>query len=691
MKANSLRDLLKEGDRIAVSNITGREAMKVSRTSQLYCKNITAGWALGKGGQTIAIPKGRDIEVFGQFEDLIDTLPEEHKPNKIIVYSPPEAVYGDVKEAIEHGKPYVETIYVITENVSIEVTAKLRRLCDLEGVDIVGCNTLGIINVHERVRVGAVGGDAPDETFLPGSACVISNSGNLVNTIAAYLQSAGLGVSYGLSTGKDTLILTPLKDLLALAAEDERTAVIVLYVEPGGTYEKEAIQWAREHNLQKPLLVYVAGSFADQTGISLGHAGAVVEGRFTSASAKMALFDEYFGAPVFDASKQEEFVEQLTETCKGIRINTLHDLVPAAAALMSALKLKRDFIPKSPLALKPWLVGLGAFTKKLPPHLVPHVTTIAEPYGALIKKYIKFSLGRVPARQPMRNASHASSNDGSTPRVFGYSLLNLMEERSFVDSLLLAWLGCPVRHPFESKLVEMCLIASLTNGPGTISSQGAKLSAAAGNDPNTAMMTTLGTIGSVHGGNGKKAARLLIDVFGTSGLTDPYNYETVPELDKLAGSFISAFKKRKLAAKEAGIEYEKIPCLGHPVFNTERINYDPRERVLQAYMEKNSLYNVFFDFYHRLAQELFAQQATTKVHAVNIDAAITCVLMGIAWPLLLENKISVDRVLDLPFLTFALGRVAGGASEYLDHRESGTAMDMRIPVSECRFLGRPQD
>ena len=35
--------------------------------------------------------------------------------------------------------------------------------------------------------------------------------------------------------------------------------------------------------------------------------------------------------------------------------------------------------------------------------------------------------------------------------------------------------------------------------------------------------------------------------------------------------------------------------------------------------------------------------------------------------------------------------VAGGAGEYLDHRESGTDMDMRVPVSECRFLGRRQD
>ncbi len=112
---------------------------------------------------------------------------------------------------------------------------------------------------------------------------------------------------------------------------------------------------------------------------------------------------------------------------------------------------------------------------------------------------------------------------------------------------------------------------------------------------------------------------------------------------------------------------------------------------MHAYLEEQGIYNVFFDFYHRLANEMLTQQATNKVHAVNVDAAITCVMMGIAWPLLVDNKISVERAIDLPFLTFALGRVAGGASEYLDHREFGTAMDMRIPVSECRFLGRQQD
>ncbi len=691
MRAQTLADLLKKDDRVAVSNVTGRESMKVSVVSQLYCDNIVAGWALGKSGQTIPIPKGRDIQVFGQFEDLSNTLPDKSKPNKIIVYSPPDAVYGEVKEVVEHGKQYVETIYVITEHVSVEVTAKLRDLCEMEGIDIVGCNTLGMINVHDKVRVGAVGGESPDETFIPGSACIISNSGNMVNTIASYLQSAGLGISHGVSTGKDLLLLTPLKDLLALTEKDEKTSIIVLYIEPGGTYEQEALQWVREAKFEKPMLVYIAGSFADTMNISLGHAGSVVEGHVTSAAAKMALFDEYFELPVFEADEQKETTLRLAETKKGIRVNTLHDLVPAATSLMSALKIKRDFIPKSPLALKPWIVGLGPFAKKLPPDLVPHVGTVIEPYGSMIKKYIKSGLGRTPARQSMRNASHASSNDGVTPRIFGYSTLNLMKDNSFVEAILLAWLGVPVKNPTETKLVEMCLIASMTNGPGTMSAQGAKLSAAAGNDPNTAMMTTLGTIGTIHGGNGKKAAKMLIDVFGNSELVDPYSKEKTPNLDKLARSYVTTFKKKKLVAKDAGMDYEKVPCLGHPVFNTEQTNYDPRERALHAYMEQQGLYNVFLDFYHRLAQELLSQRATSKVHAVNVDAAITCVLMGIAWPLLVDNKIGVSRAVDLPFLTFALGRVAGGASEYLDHRESGTAMDMRIPISECRVLGRRQD
>ena len=229
---------------MAVSNITGREASSVTAISQEYCRNIVGGWALGKGGFRIDLPTSESIPVFSTAEEMFHQLPADKRPNKVIVYSPPPAVYGEVKGIVDHGQDCVETIYIITEHVSVEVTAKIIRLCRQANIDVVGCNSLGVINAHDAVRVGAVGGDSPAETFRPGCVTVVSNSGNMVKTMSSYLHAAGLGTAYGVSTGKDPLILMTLSDVLGLAANDDRTRLIVLYVEPGGLYEKIAIEHA---------------------------------------------------------------------------------------------------------------------------------------------------------------------------------------------------------------------------------------------------------------------------------------------------------------------------------------------------------------------------------------------------------------------------------------------------------------
>ncbi len=75
-----------------------------------------------------------------------------------------------------------------------------------------------------------------------------------------------------------------------------------------------------------------------------------------------------------------------------------------------------------------------------------------------------------------------------------------------------------------------------------------------------------------------------------------------------------------------------------------------------------------------------------KVWAVNVDAAIATIWLGIAWPRLRDRSMTFERAADLAFLGFALGRAAGGAGEFLDHRDYGTSLDMRIPVEECKAL-----
>ncbi|GAH48154.1 unnamed protein product, partial [marine sediment metagenome] len=249
-----------------------------------------------------------------------------------------------VKEIVEHHNNSVETIFIVTEHVSIEVTSKIAQMCSQVHIDVLGCNSLGIINAHDAVRTGVVGGDSPLESFREGSATIISNSGNMVNTMASYLSSAGMGTSYGISTGKDLLILFPLKNILELARSDERTRLIVAYVEPGGLYEKQAVQMLRRTKYPKPIIAYVTGEILEKSELSLGHAGAVIEGKETTAAAKMRLFDEYFGTEPFDPDARYKKSPELTETLKrGIRIKTLHHLPAAAALICDCLGIERDF------------------------------------------------------------------------------------------------------------------------------------------------------------------------------------------------------------------------------------------------------------------------------------------------------------------------------------------------------------
>jgi succinyl-CoA synthetase alpha subunit len=687
--------MLNKKDHIAVSNITGREASKVSLVSQSYAPNLVGGWALGRGGQSLqdneAVAPIKGIPVFATFEELLRTLPREQHPNKILIYSPPEAVYGEVKEIVKHGADVVETIFIVTEHVAIEVTSKIYDICQKARIDLVGCNTLGMINVHEHIRIGAVGGDDPAESFQPGSVTIISNSGNMVNTIASYLLAAGMGVSFGISTGKDPLILFPLADWLALAEKDKNTKMVVLYLEPGGLYEEAALRRIQAHGFSKPLVVYVTGIIAGKYSVSLGHAGAVVEGKMTSAQAKMLAFDDYFGLPPYLAEKRYKKTPELKAALtRGIRVTTLHHIPRAVTLLANQLEIKKDFAHSRFLRLNPWFVNLGELGRLVPSELALPPGTIPEPYREQFKLQEQAFLTSL-IRQPMRNASHASANDGATPRVYGYALTQLMQRSSLTAALILYWTGELPEDPFEERLAEMTLIASLTNGPGTISAQGAKLACSAGNSPHTAMIATLASIGLVHGGNGSKAVQFLLQNFAKISLANPYHALKPAEVQALAVKAAAAFRQRKLHAKEAGIEYELIPCLGHPVFRNDAVNYDPRERVISAHIRQAGRRNIFLEFYHYLAQALKENGSTGNVLAVNVDAAIACVWLALCWKRVYEKQMTIRRVTDIPFIAFALGRAAGGAGEFLDHQDFGTEMDMRIPVNECQNLTRDRE
>ena len=57
-----------------------------------------------------------------------------------------------------------------------------------------------------------------------------------------------------------------LKSLLEIARHDERTKLIVAYIEPGGSYEKEAIDMLRQTDYSKPVITYITGQILGVDG-----------------------------------------------------------------------------------------------------------------------------------------------------------------------------------------------------------------------------------------------------------------------------------------------------------------------------------------------------------------------------------------------------------------------------------------
>ncbi|HLZ83120.1 MAG TPA: hypothetical protein VKQ54_06090, partial [Caulobacteraceae bacterium] len=162
---------------------------------------------------------------------------------------------------------------------------------------------------------------------------------------------------------------------------------------------------------------------------------------------------------------------------------------------------------------------------------------------------------------------------------------------SLDDFLFLAVTG---RKPAAEQALPLRMLIGLliSNGPGSISAQGAKgaVSADGPQTPgrvqiNKAMMGFLTHCGYSHGGNGFEAIAFLLDRFERSELSDPTDLDHGLDLVAMATRFAERWKHEKLQSKESGADGPgALPGVHHPVFRGKAVNHDPRERFIAAAM-----------------------------------------------------------------------------------------------------------
>jgi acetyl coenzyme A synthetase (ADP forming)-like protein len=208
-------------------------------------------------------------ELMGQ--KFYTSLEEYGKPiDMSVIAVPTAAVKGAVISSL---KAKAQAVVIITAGFKEvdEEGARLEReiadLCRSAGARLMGPNCLGLINTHCKMN-------ASFASHMPasGGISVLSQSGALCAAILDWAASRKLGLATLLSIGnKADLDET---DLLAAFADDEKTKVIVGYLESIGSGD-DFIRVAEAVAAVKPVVILKAGTTSAGSKAASSHTGAL--------------------------------------------------------------------------------------------------------------------------------------------------------------------------------------------------------------------------------------------------------------------------------------------------------------------------------------------------------------------------------------------------------------------------------
>jgi acyl-CoA synthetase (NDP forming)/GNAT superfamily N-acetyltransferase len=243
----SLRPLL-EPRSVAVVGASARE----DSVGGAVFRSILAGGFAG-----VALPVHPDAGVVGSTRAVRSLSELDEPPDLAVIAVPAGQVLGVAREAAGCG---VRALLVVSAGFSDSDEAEgsereeaLLEAVRAQGLRLVGPNALGVVNTDPGVRLRALIGRA---AVRPGALALSSQSGALGLALLGHAAARGLGVSSFVALGNRADVST--NDLLEYFADDERTAVVMLYMESFGNPRRFA-QLSRRVARRKPILAVKGG------------------------------------------------------------------------------------------------------------------------------------------------------------------------------------------------------------------------------------------------------------------------------------------------------------------------------------------------------------------------------------------------------------------------------------------------
>ncbi|HWJ19106.1 MAG TPA: hypothetical protein VNR65_10310 [Geobacterales bacterium] len=614
----SLADIATREDRVCVLNILGNESRAVAPTSHAYSRgNIVFGTSPGRRGEVLETPIG-PIPVYNNVRDGLD---DGHNFNVGVIHLPPAAVRDGAHELMRVNK-HVQKIIILTEKVPVHDSREIRAMAQQRHVDLFGPNCLGVADAWNHVRIGGpLGGERPEESLRKGSVAIYSNSGNFTTTIASYLASSGWGTTTSISSGKDVYIGFAPAEFACAFDYDSRSKAAVMYIEPGGYYEEDL-------EFSKPVIACVVGRWKAKLTRAVGHAGAM-GGDGDSAEAKEKWFQRILNVDgIFTPERP------IISRAGAVVTNISH--IPAAlTAVMKLHGVRLDFAPEGDLTLKPWFGNNQGLV--LPPELdIPLIEPI-QPYKDQISELSK-QVGTIFPREALKDRSGSSIMDAKTQvtRVSGVSILDTAKYP--LESNYCLALTHEHNDDNDNALFNTAIAAEVNLNETAV--KVADAARESGSAPNTVLASACALAGPKTVAGARKAADVLIELFGPSGLK---------------------------TGDEEGFDFSGIQANAGQLAALVSKSPDTKGAAMLTGLKARGAKSVFVDYLHSLNGYPTA------------DAVLAAITTSISWGALMKKKVTRNTVRNFPWFARLFATIIGASVESSRHKENTFC---GVPVSD---------
>lgn len=506
--------------------------------------------------------------------------------------------------------PTVRTVAVIAEGVPERearlLAAEARRL----GKWIIGPATVGGLAAG-AFKIGNTGGTVENivETKLhrPGSVGFVSKSGGMSNECYNITSRNSDGIYEGIAIGGDRYPGSTLLDHLLRFEANPEIKMLVCLGEIGGRDEYAIVEALRAGQLKKPLVMWVTGTCAAilPGELQFGHAGAQARSDEETAAAKNRALSE---AGAIVPTSFNDFGARIGDTYKALRaagvIPEREEVTPPEIPMDYAYALKRGLVRKEP----------------------NFISTI-------------------------------SDDRGDELTYNGVLISDVIQSGSLLGHVIgLLWFKKDL-PPAAAEYLEMCLKLVADHGPAVSGAHNAIVTARAGRDLVSALVSGLLTIGPRFGGAINDAARYFRDAHDRG----------VPPAE-----FVTDMKTKGI----------NIPGIGHRIKSVE--NPDVRVELLKAFAKERFSETPYLDY------ALEVERITTAKRGnliLNVDGCIGITFLDFMKSSGLFTPDEMDEIIQLGYLNglFILGRSIGFIGHAMDQYRLKQGL-YRHPFDDILYL-----